>query len=499
MTLNATAHDLPTAEVLVPGHSATNAYNAVHNPARTSELVGRVAAGTGRDVDRAVEVARAALPVWAGLSVQERADLLLEAAVRLRVGDQHSRVELLTREHGKVLWEASLDVQGAAAILDYYAGLADQYAEEVHLSTAAGAALVTRRPIGVTAVIVPWNYPVYLAFLMLVPALLAGNPVVIKPSQLVPLALSDVLKTLMATLPPGVVTVVPGTGREVGVALAEHRGVRALFFTGSTETGRSVVRNSAGNLKRLGLELGGNDPAIVLDTARMDDEMIREMVRGVYTSSGQVCYAVKRIYVHRQQHDEFVARFTDAVGSLVVGDGLDPNTDMGPLNNRQQLDKVQDLVRNAEASGARVTPMGKKADAQGWNEGHFMLPTIVTGIAPEAPLVVEEQFGPAVPILPYDDEVHALEMANATEHGLAASVWSADHEHAMSVARGIDAGSVFINAHRIGASALSLPFGGMKESGLGRRHGFWALEESSEIQVIADITGPSRLPGPVRP
>lgn len=227
--------------------------------------------------------------------------------------------------------------------------------------------------------------------------------------------------------------------------------------------------------------------------------MVDELLRGVYTSSGQICYNVKRIYVHRSRHEELVDAFTAAVRDIVVGDGLAPDSHMGPLTTPAQLARVRELVDDARAGAAHVVELGKEGTGLDRDNGLFAMPTVVTDIAPGARLVQEEQFGPVVPILAVDSDDDAVALANETEYGLAASVWSTDADHADAVARRIDAGSVFVNAHRIGVSDLTMPFGGMKQSGLGRRHGWEAVEECSELQTIAHITATDSLPGPPRP
>lgn len=487
----------PVAGPIIPGMglAVPTPLEPLLNPADLDETVGYCALGTAVTAERAVGAASDAFKDWSALGALERGRLLRLAAERLRVEEEGELPRLLTREHGKPLWESRLDVAGAATVLDYYAGLAEEYDRSTSVRTPIGEATLVRRPLGVTAVIVPWNYPVYLAFLMLVPALLAGNSVVVKPSELAPLTLTKVLEKLAALLPPGVLCVAQGAG-EVGAFLAAHPAIRGLYFTGSTETGKSIARSGAGNLKRLGLELGGNDPAILLDGAAFDDETIRELVRGVFTSSGQVCYSIKRIYVPAGRRAEFESRFIAACDELVVGNGLDPDVDMGPVNNAAQFEVVTKLTRGAARAGANVVSVGRKADPARWDAGYFLLPSIVTEVDSRDPVVTTEQFGPVVPIVGYEDVDDAIALANGTEHGLAASLWSADPSEALALAGRVDAGSVFVNAHRLGCSPLALPFGGTKQSGVGRRHGFVALEESSEMQSIVHVQDRSRLPGP---
>lgn len=477
--------ELPVAPVRV-GRTWRNPENSVPviNPARTEEVVGHVAIGAAEDVNDAVAAADEALPAWAALGVAERARLLLRAAEGIEAGVP-DRSRLLTREHGKVLWESRADAMGAVRILRYYAGLAEKYAQDEVIEDERGRIVMTRRPMGVGAVIVPWNYPVLLAFLMIAPALLAGNTLVVKPSEVTPLALDDTLRVLTDELPSGVVSAVPGYGHQVGSALVRHSRVRKVSFTGSVDTGRAIMREASSNVKNLGLELGGNDPAIVLESASIDNEMISELIRSVFTSSGQICYGVKRIYVHRTHYGDFAERFTQAADEIVVGDGLDDRSTIGPLNNEHQFGFVRKLVEETEQSGATVRTVGRKLDPTSWDEGYFLLPSIVTGLDPGAELVTCEQFGPVVPILPFSDEEEAVRFANDTEFGLAASVWTDDIDHGFDVARRIEAGTAFVNIHRVGASDVSMPFGGFKQSGIGRGHGFVALEENSELQTLA--------------
>jgi aldehyde dehydrogenase len=487
----------PFARVLIDGSAAERAGQDIHNPADPTDIVGSVALGTADDVNDAVEAASRALPAWAALSARQRGAMLTRAAAVIREGiHDESLIELLIREHGKVRWEANVDVMGAPMVLEYYASLADQFDEEELQETAIGTVSVRRRAIGVAGVIIPWNYPVYLGFLMLVPALLAGNPVVVKPSELAPLTVSRIVELLADQLPAGVVSLVQGPGRPVGEAIASHPGVRAFYFTGSTATGKAIALASIGNLKRLGLELGGNDPAIVLPGARMEPSMIDELARGAFTGSGQVCYSIKRLYVHEDQAHELYEKLAIRLDQMRLGVGDDPRSDLGPVSNKPQYEKVQRLISELVTAGADVSQHGQIETDLLARAGYFIRPTLVRGVSNEAAIVQEEQFGPVLPIVTYSDLSEAVDFANDTEYGLAASVWSDDVAAAATVAGKLEAGSVFINAHRLGASPLDIPFGGVKQSGIGRRHGFIALEESSELQAIVVVSQHSALPGP---
>lgn len=486
------------ADVVASGLSFDLPTMPVHDPARFDEVVGLVSLADEAVVDEVVRLAHGAGKPWGRLGFAERAAQLRRAAAALSEppgASASDRARLLTREQGKVLWESEVDLGGATHLLRYYADLIEPLADEDVTVDARGTTIVRRLPMGVTALIVPWNYPVYLCFMGLAPALAAGNTVVVKPSELAPLALTRTLALVSAALPAGVLSVVTGDGR-TGGALVRHPLVRKVVFTGGTSTGRAVLRDAAEGITSVSLELGGNDPAIVLESASLSDEMIREIRRSVFTCAGQVCFNIKRIYVARSRHDEFVSRLSDAVDEIVVGDGLDTRSTIGPLNNARQFAAVRELRERTEASGARVDVLGRAADPAGWEHGYFMRPALVTGIAEDAPLVTREQFGPIVPVLAYDDVEEAVRQANDTEYGLAASVWSDDVPAALEAARGIEAGSVFVNSHRVGSTDMSMPFGGMKQSGLGRNHGMWAIDECSELQAIAHRPDTAAFPGP---
>jgi aldehyde dehydrogenase len=429
------------------------------------------------------------------LSPYERGQHLIAAAKKLDV-DTDARASLLVREQGKVMWESRADVGRAGDMLRYYASLAEDIARENVTDDSRGTFLTRRRPMGVTAIIVPWNAPVYLAFLAVAPSLMAGNTIVVKPSELAPLALTSTLSILASALPEGVVNVVPGDGAEVGGALSGHSLVRKVLFTGSTASGQAVMRAAANNLKNIGLELGGNDPAIVLETAQLSDKTIREIVKGVFTGTGQICFNIKRIYVQSTIYQDFLEKFTSAVDEIVVGNGLDPESTMGPLNNRSQFDKVNELVSATSANGGKVTTLGRKLDQSAWENGYYMLPSVATQVSEDAEIVTCEQFGPIVPIMQFDEEADVIRRANDSEFGLAASIWTEDIDHAFELARSIDAGTVFANVHRLGASDITMPFGGVKRSGIGRNHGITAVEGCMELQVIAHRNDHERLPGP---
>ncbi len=460
-----------------------DAWIAVHNPADAREIVGRVPAGTAEHAAAATAAAAAAFPAWSSTPPAERAARLREAGQAL-LADADARGVLLARETGALLSEARGGVLGCTRAFDYSAKVGEAFAYEEELPSPNGRVIVAREAMGVALVIVPWNSPTYLGYLALGPILMAGNTVVVKPPTDAPLALMDSLRVIEPFFPPGTINVVTGPGGTVGAALLSDPLVRKVNFTGSTEVGKEVLRVAADTIKRVSLELGGNDPAIVLDDVDLDF-VVPELISGVFALSGQICYDVKRIYVQRSRYAAFVDRFTDAAAAFVVGDGLAPGATMGALVNERQTRWVEGLLDDARQRGAAVNVVGSQLDADAWQHGHFVLPAIVTDVGHDADIVRCEQFGPAIPIMAFDTEDEAIALANDTVYGLAASVWTPDEDRAFRLARRVQAGSTFINVHRRGASGVDMPFGGFKESGLGRGHGVVALEEQFELHTIS--------------
>lgn len=446
-------------------------------------------------VDRAVRAAAAAAPAWADCAPDERKQLMRQAALAC-TADFDQRATLLTREQGKVLWESNLDLAGAPYLLHECSRLITRVVAEDVVDDERGRFVTRRRPVGVVGVIVPWNYPVLLAFNGIAAALAAGNTVVVKPPELAPLALTQTVRTVAAVLPPGVLNVVPGDGAIAGAALAGHPLVRRILFTGGVVTGREVMRAAAGNVTGVGLELGGNDPAVVLESADIDDDLIGALRHSAFTCSGQICFAVKRIYVHRSHYRALLDGLTDAANQIAVGDGLDPDSTIGPVISEQSKQRIERLVADATTHGATVRELGRKVDPQSWHDGHFVLPHLVSDIPHDSDLVAAEQFGPILPIVPFDHTDEAIAMANDSEFGLAASVWTRDDDHAFEVGRRIEAGTVFVNVHRAGASDHTTPFGGVKRSGIGRINGWASIEELTDTQVLIRRDDAATLPGP---
>jgi acyl-CoA reductase-like NAD-dependent aldehyde dehydrogenase len=449
----------------------------VINPA-TEQVLAAAPRVSPEQLNEAVSSAHEAFTRWRRDADVRRAALLATADVLdanvAKLG------ALLTAEQGKPLGDATLEVMGASYWLRYFARL--DLPVEVVQDDESGYAEIHRKPLGVVAAITPWNFPLMLAVTKLAPALLAGNTVVVKPSPYTPLATLALGALLREVLPDGVLNVVSGPD-PLGAALTAHPLVRKISFTGSIATGKKVAASAASDLKRLTLELGGNDPAIVLPGTDIG-QFALGLFGGAFINNGQTCAAVKRVYAHESQHDDVVAALAAIARQVKVGEGTEEGVQFGPVNNRPQLERVRGLVTDAVNSGAQVAAGGRTID----RDGYFYEPTILAGVSDGTAIVDEEQFGPALPVISYRTVADAVERANRGHFGLTASVWANDPGEAARIAADIDAGQVSINAHASGGRP-DLPFGGHKWSGIGvenSRHGLYGF---TETQVI---TGPRR-------
>jgi len=471
--------------------AADGARYEIHNPARPSELVGTAAAATPGDVDAAVRAAHAAFPEWSALSYHDRAAYLrkISEAVVADEAELGDRIRLFTREHGKILKESTLELTRLGMRFDLVASYADRLASDEELAGPPFDTIITRQPRGVAALIVPWNWPLSILGAKLPQALIAGNTVVIKPSSHAALAPMITLRKLAEVLPPGVVNVVTGSAGRIGDPLLTHPLVRKINFTGGVETGRHVMRLAADNLAHITLELGGNDAAIVLDDAKLDDEAFVRMYMGTFMSSGQVCMAAKRFYVHESRFDEVVSGFSAFMSRQVVGDGTRPEVTMGPLNNEEQYTTVTGLVDEAKQAGADVRELGTVHDEADFEAGYFVKPTVVVDPDPGLRIVRNEQFGPAIPILRFGSDDEAVGLANDSEYGLCSSVWSEDRDRAVSLARRLESGYTYLNAHGPAAQDSRGPFGGFKQSGFGRNLGYEGVLEFQEYHSISSVPG----------
>ncbi len=481
-----------TTELFING-SARAAEGAatydLFNPARPSELVGHASRASVGDVDQAVQAAHAAFPAWSALSYHERAAMLLKVADAMAAdaADVEQRARLFTREHGKILKETHLELSRLGDRFRQVAAYADRLSADEHLQGPPFDLIITHQPRGVATLVVPWNWPLSILGAKLPQALMSGTTVVVKPSQSSALAPSQTLKIIAEMLPPGVVNVVTGKASEIGDALLAHPLVKTINFTGSVEVGKHVMAVASRNLTPVTLELGGNDAAIVCQDALLDHGAFIRMYLAAFMSTGQICMAMKRLYVHRSRYDHVVEGLGAVCREMVVGDGLLAETNMGPLNNAGQLRIVQDMIAQARAAGAEVREYGQVPDAEMYDEGYFQRPTLIHNPDPSLNIVREEQFGPALPIIPFDTEDEAIAMANDSRFGLCSSIWTEDKDRAVALSRRLEAGYTYLNAHGPTAQDGRGPFGGFKDSGIGRNLGF---------EGVMGFMGPHSISGP---
>jgi acyl-CoA reductase-like NAD-dependent aldehyde dehydrogenase len=448
---------------------------AILDPA-TGEVVGEAPIHTLEYLEQAVAAAKAAQPAWAALGHDARSAALLKAADAVeRSAEELAR--LLSREQGKPLNgpNARFEVGACAAWLRVAA--TTPLEPETLVDDGETYAELHYKPIGVVGAIGPWNWPMMITVWQIAPALRMGNAVVVKPSEYTPLSVLALIKVINEELAEGLLSVVSG-GRDVGARLAEHPAIGKIMFTGSTATGKAIIKSSADTVKRLTLELGGNDAGIVLPDA--DPKAIAEgLFWGAFINTGQTCAALKRLYVHTDIYDAVCEELTKVAAAMPMGNGLDENNVLGPLQNKAQYSIVANLVDAAKESGARVLLGGNPDSSQ---PGYFYPTTLVADIDNDNPLVAEEQFGPALPIIRYRTLDEAVENANALDAGLGASVWSSNLPAAREVAARIQAGTVWINKH--GAVDPRIPFGGAKQSGYGLEFGVEGLRALGVPQVI---------------
>jgi acyl-CoA reductase-like NAD-dependent aldehyde dehydrogenase len=443
----------------------------VINPA-TGKTFAQVPDCSKAELDQAMDSAQKAFISWSK-DINLRRKVLGECSAAL-MNPPEGLARTLTQEQGKPLDKAGQEVMGTAFWAQYTSTL--ELPVEVVQDNAQSHIEVRRKPLGVVAAITPWNYPIMLAMWKIAPALLAGNTVVLKPSPFTPITTLMLGEILRDIIPPGVLNVVSG-GDELGAMMTSHKVPRKISFTGSVETGKKVAAAAAPDLKRVTLELGGNDAAIVLPDVN-PKEVAQKIFWGAFENSGQICSAIKRVYVHEKVYSTVLETLGEIAQGVKVGNGLDAGTQLGPLNNKPQFERVTELVEDAKKHGAKIVTGGKRLG----NEGYFYAPTIVSEISDGVRLVDEEQFGPALPVMPYKDVDEAVRRANSTTYGLSGSVWGSDSDQAAEVAKQLECGSAWVNQHL--AIAPNLPFGGAKWSGVGVENGPWGLLGFTEIQVV---------------
>ncbi len=449
----------------------------------TGELLARIPDSGSEDVELAVAAAADAFPEWSGRSLQERARCL-ERLADLVAERAETLAGIESADTGKPLALArQIDMARVEANLRFFAGAAQHWPTEAHDMGQQGLNYTRREPLGVVALITPWNLPLYLLSWKLAPALMTGNCVVAKPSELTPLS-ADALWDLanQAGIPPGVINLVHGSGTRCGQALVDHPAIKAISFTGGTQTGRTIATAAAPRLVKTSLELGGKNPALVFADADLD-RTVAGLVRAGYTNQGQVCLCCSRILVDEDLKDALTQRLADAVSNLKVGDPNLVDTDQGALISADHQQKVLDYMDLAGGEGGRILCGGKALNPEGrCQQGYFVEPTLISDLPADSRLHFEEIFGPVVTVQSFASEDEGIALANSVDYGLAATVWTRDLATAHRVAGRVQAGLVWINGWLV--RDLRTPFGGMKDSGLGREGGRWSLEFFTETKNI---------------
>jgi betaine-aldehyde dehydrogenase len=473
--------------------AADGATLAVLNPHDNSKLADVAMAGPA-DIDSAVAAARAAFPKWSRLAAMERGRLLFKLADLIEAqGDALARVETLDTGH-PLRDTRNLDVPRTVVTYRYFAGMADKFEGSVVPVESGFLNYVLREPVGVVGQIVPWNFPLMFTAWKLAPALAAGNCVVMKPAELTPLSSLAIAELVAeAGIPPGVVNIVPGLGNVAGKYLAEHPGVGKMAFTGSTATGRQIVQASAGNLKKLQLELGGKGANLVFEDADLT-AAINGAAFAIFHNQGQACIAGSRLLLQRSIAASFLERFMALAASIRIGNPMDPSTELGPLTSLQQRDRVLNYVGIAREQGGEILLGGKTPSDPALARGCYVEPTVVRAKSTDR-VCQEEVFGPFVTVETFDTDEQALAIANATQYGLGGGLWTANLTRAHRFAREMRSGMVWVNCYkRVNPGS---PFGGIGESGYGREMGFDAMREYTQtksVWVNIDATLPPYYP-----
>ncbi|MCX8207316.1 MAG: NAD-dependent succinate-semialdehyde dehydrogenase [Methanothrix sp.] len=458
---------------------ASGRFDVIHNPAN-QEPVAEVAIGEVIDAVKALEAAQCAFPGWASVSPKRRCDLLHDAAEIVR--ERADRIaELLTVEMGKAIRDSRREVLSAADSLDYFA---EEGLRNIGdwISTAETRSIVTKQPVGVISLITPWNYPVELLAWKAGPAIAAGCTAVAKPSSLAPVAATEFVMAINdAGLPPGVLNIVHGSGETVGAELVTNPISRKISFTGETSTGRWIMEAAARHLKRVSLELGGHAPMIVFDDADID-AAASACVRRAFGNMGQVCISVNRVYVADEIAEDFTEKVVRRTLGLRIGDPLDPEVDLGPMVSEAQRRKTREHIEDAVQKGANILCGGRAPEGDLFAKGYYFLPTVLADVDHRMRIMREETFGPVAPIMQFSDDEEAVRLANDTEYGLAAYIYTNSLRRAIRTAERLEAGSVGVNVGSI--IDHHAPFGGWKQSGIGRELSHRGLDEYMEIKHI---------------
>lgn len=471
--------NLINGELLAP---VKGQYIDNYEPA-TGKVYGEIPNSTEEDVELAVIAAEKAFPVWSNMANEERGAILM----RISLGIEKRMDEFVaaeSRDNGKPLsLAAHVDIPRAISNFHFFATAVEHFASESHYMEGMGINYTTRKPIGVVGCISPWNLPLYLFSWKIAPALASGNCVIAKPSEITPYTaylLSEVVKE--SGMPAGVLNIVHGLGQHAGDAIVKHPKIKAISFTGGTKTGEYIARTAGPMFKKLSLELGGKNPNIIFADCDFD-EMIKTTVRSSFANQGQICLCGSRIFIERSIYEKFKAAFIDRVEKLTVSNPTDPNAKMGAVVSKPHMEKVLSYIELAKEEGGTVLTGGKRVILDvPYDEGYYIAPTVIEGLAYDCRTNQEEIFGPVVTLTPFDTEEEVLMMANSTQYGLSATIWTSDLKRAHRTADKVHAGIVWINSWLV--RDLRTPFGGVKASGVGREGGWEALRFFTEAKNV---------------
>ncbi|HBC04611.1 MAG: 2-hydroxymuconic semialdehyde dehydrogenase [Aequorivita sp.] len=453
-----------------------------YNPSN-GEVYSQIANSNAEDIESAYQAAKAAFPKWSNTTIDERSRILLKIADLI----DEKLVELAeaeAKDNGKPLSLAlAVDIPRASANFRFFGNAITQFASEAHESVGLNTINFTlRQPIGVVGCISPWNLPLYLFSWKIAPAIAAGNTVVAKPSEITPLTaflLGEICTE--AGLPKGVLNIVHGTGPSAGQAIVEHKNIKAISFTGGTKTGEHIARTAAPMFKKLSLELGGKNPNLIFADCDYE-KMLEVTVRSSFANQGQICLCGSRIFVEKPIYEKFKKDFVEKVKQLKIGNPFDAETNMGALVSKPHLEKVESYIKLAEKEGGKILYGGNKVTVKGFENGYYLEPTIIEVFDDQCRVNQEEIFGPVVTIMPFETEEEALQMANSVKYGLSSTLWTSDLNRTMRISKEIEAGIVWVNTWL--NRDLRTPFGGMKDSGVGREGGFEALRFFTETKNV---------------
>lgn len=463
-------------------NSSSNQYIDNYEPA-TGKVYSLIPDSNAQDVEEAVKAAEAAFPIWSNMSKEERGDILMKVSTGIeKYMDEFVAAE--SKDNGKPLKLAGhVDIPRAVSNFKFFATAIQHYASESHYMEGLGVNYTVRKPLGIVGCISPWNLPLYLFSWKIAPALAAGNCVIAKPSEITPYTaflLGKVLKE--AGMPAGVLNILHGYGHTVGDAMVRHPKIKAISFTGGTKTGQTIASIAAPMFKKLSLELGGKNPNIIFADCDFDD-MLSTTVRSSFANQGQICLCGSRIFVERSIYDKFKTAFVEKVKNSTVSNPTDPKAHLGALVSKPHMEKVLSYVELAKEEGGTVLCGGERVFLEGeYKDGYYVAPTVIEGLDYNCRTNQEEIFGPVVTITPFDTEEEALMMANSTQYGLSATIWTSNLKRAHRVADQVQAGIVWINAWLV--RDLRTPFGGVKSSGVGREGGWEALRFFTEPKNV---------------